>query len=100
DDPSGAVRARVFSSAGAPLTQDFLVNTTTPSMQAGPHVAALTDGRFVVTWSDFSQTGGDTSGTAVRAQVFNGDGSRSGTEFLVHTTTAGNQSSDVVAALP
>ncbi len=33
-------------------------------------MTALADGRFVVTWSDLSGSGGDASGYAIRAQVF------------------------------
>ena len=46
------------------------MNTATSSAQFDPAIAALPDGRVVVTWTDFSQTGGDTSSSAVRAQVF------------------------------
>jgi Ca2+-binding RTX toxin-like protein len=100
EDPSAAVRARLFSPTGAALTQDFLVNTTTLATQSAPMVTALAGGRFVVTWTDFSQSGADTSGHAVRAQIFNNDGSRAGSEFLVNTTTDGDQSGSFVAALP
>src|SRR6266536_2863194 len=42
-------------------------------------------------WTDHSQTGGDTSFGAVRAQIFNADGSRLGNELLVNTATMGSQ---------
>jgi hypothetical protein len=38
--------------------------------------ASLGDGRFVVTWSDLSQSGADTSGSAMRGQIFNADGGK------------------------
>ncbi len=50
---------------------EFLVNTTTASDQNVSSIAAMADGRFVVTWSDFSLSGGDTSGFAIRARIFN-----------------------------
>jgi Ca2+-binding RTX toxin-like protein len=100
EDPSAAVRARLFSSTGAALTQDFLVNTTTLATQSTPMVTALAGGRFVVAWTDFSQSGADLSGLAVRAQIFNNDGSRTGSEFLVNTTTDGDQTGCLMAALP
>ena len=78
---------------------EFLVNTTTQSNQYAPSITALADGRFVVTWTDTSQTGGDTSGYAVRAQLFNADGSQSGAEFLVNTTTLNIQLEPTITAL-
>jgi hypothetical protein len=62
-------------------------------------VTALSDGRFVVTWSDNSQSGGDTSGDAIRGQIFNADGSKRGGEFLVNTTTDNDQYGSAVTAL-
>lgn len=79
--------------------REFLVNTTTQSNQYAPSITALADGRFVVTWTDTSQTGGDTSGYAVRAQLFNADGSQSGAEFLVNTTTLNIQLEPTITAL-
>jgi Ca2+-binding RTX toxin-like protein len=100
DMSSAAIRARLFTSAGVPLAQDFVVNTTTESYQQAPQVTALTGGRFVVTWTDASQVGADLSGTAVRAQIFNQDGSRAGTEFVVNTAAIGREPNATLAALP
>lgn len=50
-------------------------------------------------WTDFSQTDGDTSLTAVRAQVFGTDGAKSGDEFLVNATTTNSQAQPAVTAL-
>src|SRR4051812_36494785 len=72
------VRARIFNPDGTPSGAEFLVNTTQASIQNYPAVAGLSDGRFVVAFADQSGAGpGDTSG-AVRAQLFNVDGSRAG----------------------
>ena len=100
DVSNAAIRAQVFNGDGTKSGGELLVNTTTPGVQFDPSITGLTDDRFVVAWTDFSQTGGDASGPAVRAQIFNGDGSRSGGEFLVNTTTAGNQQQSSIAALP
>ena len=99
-DTSGvAVRARVFNADGSTPGAEFLVNTTTAGLQSFPTITGLADGRFVVAWVDTSLTGGDISGEAVRAQVFNDDGSPSGAEFLVNTTTVGQQSEPSITAL-
>jgi RTX calcium-binding nonapeptide repeat (4 copies) len=93
------VYAQVFNANGSKSGAEFVVNTTTAD-QNFPSVAALADGRFVAAWEDYSSTGGDTSGYAVRAQVFNADGSKSGAEFLVNTSTTGNQTDPRITSLP
>jgi Ca2+-binding RTX toxin-like protein len=103
DTSGAAVRAQVFGAAGAKVGGEILVNTTTAGSQQVPHIAALPDGGFVISWQDLSQSGGDTSGSAVRAQVFTATGARVGGEILVNTTTAGDQgdlSEHQVTALP
>jgi hypothetical protein len=91
-DTSGwAVRGQIFNADGGKAGGKFLVNTTAADSQFNSAVTALGDGRFVVIWDDESQTGGDTSGWAVRGQIFNADGGKAGGEFLVNTTTDGDQ---------
>ena len=99
-DTSGtAVRAQLFNSDGGKSGTEFLVNSTTTADQSSPTVTALSDSRFLIAWTDSSQSGGDTSGTAVRAQLFNSDGSKSGTEFLVNSTITADQFDPAIAAL-
>jgi Ca2+-binding RTX toxin-like protein len=78
---------------------EILVNTATAGNQDNPRTVRLSDGRFVIVWRDFSMSGGDTSGAAIRAQVFNADGSRFGGEILVNTATTGDQWHPAIAAL-
>jgi hypothetical protein len=99
DTSSYAIRARIFNADGTPSVSEFLVNTTTFASQNASSVTALADGRFVVTFTDGSVTGGDTSGNAVRARIFNADGTPSGSEFQVNTTVFNNQYESSVAAL-
>jgi Ca2+-binding RTX toxin-like protein len=99
DTDGTAIRAQILNADGSKSGGELLVNTTTADFQVLPSVTALLDGSFVVTWTDFSQTGGDTSLTAVRAQLFSADGTKSGDEFLVNATTSGNQSQPTVTAL-
>ena len=99
DTSSAAVRAQVFNADGSKSGGELLVNTTTHADQSQPSITALADGRFVVAWADFSATGGDTSGWAIRAQIFDADGAKSGGEFLVNTTTASNQQEPSITAL-
>ncbi len=78
-DGSGfGIFARRYSSAGYPLGSEFQVNTATYSSQLNPDLAMDRYGRFVIVWQDISQ------GTyCIRAQRFNSDGSRQGSEFQV-----------------
>ncbi len=99
DSSSNAVRAQIFNADGTKSGAEFLVNTTTLNMQLDLAVTALSNGRFVVTFTDYSASTGDTSGAAVRAQVFNADGTKSGSEILVNTTTAGVQNDPDITAL-
>jgi Ca2+-binding RTX toxin-like protein len=89
----------MFKNDGSKDGGEFLVNTTTISEQHFPAITALTDGRFVIAWSDFSRTDGDTSYEAVRAQVFNANGTKDGKEFLVNTTTVDYQWGPAIASL-
>ena len=97
DTSSGAVRARLFDSSGTAQGNDFVVNTTTTGSQSRPEVSARSDGGFIVTWDDSSATGSDTSSLAVRAQAYDSTGTRDGSEFVVNTTTSGDQDDPTVA---
>jgi Ca2+-binding RTX toxin-like protein len=99
DASDSAIRARIFNADGSQSVPEFLVNTTTANDQSDSSVTALADGRFIVTWTDLSLSGGDTSGVAVRARIFNRDGTQSVPEFLVNTTTGGSQGLSSVTAL-
>ncbi|MGO4706000.1 cadherin domain-containing protein [Microvirga sp. 2MCAF38] len=95
---SGELRGQIFSGTGSPLLSSFTIGTTGPWQQSDPATTVLSDGRFVVTWVDSSATGGDTSGTSIRAQVFYADGRKYGTELLVNTSTAGDQIDPQISA--
>lgn len=99
DTSAYAIRGQLFNANGSKSGAEFLVNTTAAADQTGAHVTALTAGRFVVAWSDHSQSGADTSHYAVRAQVFNADGTRRGAELMVNTTTADYQGDPRLSAL-
>jgi RTX calcium-binding nonapeptide repeat (4 copies) len=93
------IKAQVFDANGDTSGADFLINTTTTGHQTQSTLAGLPDGRFVAAWRDSSQTGGDASGDAIRARVFNADGSNPGAEFLVNTTTTSDQSEPSITVL-
>ncbi len=99
-DTSGyGIKAQIYDSAGGRVGGEFLVNTATAGAQNAPSVATLATGGFVVTWTDASQTGGDTSSTSIKGQVFDALGSAIGTEFRVNSSTLNGQDSSSVTAL-
>jgi hypothetical protein len=98
-EENSGIRMRIFDARGKGGA-DIHVNTTVSGGQYQPKIAILADGKFVVSWDDEGATGGDTDGDAVRAQIYNRNGTKVGGEFIVNTTTAGNQDNTSIAALP
>jgi hypothetical protein len=89
-DGSGrGIYARRVSNTGAPLGDEFRVNTVTAGSQYLWHggVAAADDGRFVIVWG--SDDGGGLAG--VSGQRYDASGARVGGEFVVNAYTAGIQ---------
>ncbi len=67
---------------------DFIVNTYTPGKQYKPVPVALDDGGYLVV---YGSQGGDGSGSAIFAQRYDAQDHKVGHEFLVNTTTDGDQ---------
>jgi Ca2+-binding RTX toxin-like protein len=99
DQSGGAIRARIFNPDGTEAVAQFRVNTPFNGNQVDSHVAALAEGRFIVTWTDESGTGTDADQQAVRATIFNPDGTIFIAEFQVNTTTAASQRESSVTVL-
>lgn len=77
---------------------------TLSGTQDGVQVAAFADGSFVAVWTDDSLNGTavngeDTDGSAVRGQIFNADGTKRGSAFLINSTTGQDQLHPTVAVL-
>jgi hypothetical protein len=88
-DPSFAgILGRRYSSAGAPLTEAFRVNTTTSHHQRDPSVATDAAGNFVVVWSNAAD-----SGNNIRGQRYASTGAPLGTEFDVTSGTSDREPS-------
>ena len=86
-DGSGyGVFARRYNAAGRALGGELLVNGETNSSQGFPAVAMDAAGNFLVAWRS-----PDGSGFGIFAQRFDASGVRQGPEFLVNSTTEGNQ---------
>lgn len=90
---------RIMTPAGTFVTGELLASTASAGQQIRPDVAALQDGGFVIVWQDSGANGADTEGTAIRGQRFNAAGTKIGAQFLVNTTTAGDQTDPSVGVL-
>ena len=85
------------------LTNETRVNTTTAGDQydywwSVRTIAVQPDGGYVIVWIDAG--GNDGQGNGVYGQLFDASGAKVGSEFLVNTTTAGDQYSPSVAVAP
>jgi hypothetical protein len=96
DSAGDAVRANRRDGGGALIDEEFQVNTSEPSDQLNPAVAALEDGTFVVAWRSRGGLDGD---SGIFAKAFSAAGSRVSAELPVNTYTAGDQTHPAVAAL-
>jgi Ca2+-binding RTX toxin-like protein len=93
DSDDWAIKAQVFTAAGAKTGSEILVNTATQGTQANAQITSLANGGFVVTWTDYNEDD-------VKAQVFTAAGARIGSEILVNTATASSQQLPEITALP
>jgi Ca2+-binding RTX toxin-like protein len=94
DTSFNAVRAQRFDDAGAKLGGEILVNTTTTGNQNAPAIVGLSDGRFMIAWTDQSAGSWD-----INAQLYNADGTPSGSEFLVSGVFSLNQTAVTLTEL-
>ena len=99
-DGSGqGIAAQRFDATGATVDGVFVVNERTTNTQGEPDVIGLDDGRFVVSWRDFSGTV-DGSGDGTLAQIYSASGERQDGQFILNETIFSTQSSPELAALP
>ncbi len=87
DGSWGGVFAQLFNGNGSKIGSEFRVNTYTNNWQDRLSLTTLKEGNFVVTWD--SEQDGSSSG--IFAQLFDGNGNKIGSEFLVNTYTLNGQ---------
>jgi len=95
DGAANGIFGQRYSSSGAPVGAEFLVNTYTTASQSGAAVASDVAGNFVAVWVSDTQDG---SNLGVFGQRFASSGAPLGPEFRVNTFTTGNQFRAAVAA--
>jgi Ca2+-binding RTX toxin-like protein len=81
------VAFHLFDTSGNPVGGEVLSNITAAG---NPSVAGLNDGGFVITYQKTDPATGDPD-IGVVGQRYDSDGNKVGVEFLVNTTTDGNQ---------
>ena len=94
DGSGDGIYAQRFTADGTTAGSEFLVNTVTSMDQSNSSIAMDADGDFVITWTSSTQDG---SGFGIYAQRFNADGTAAGNEFVVNSTTTGDQSDSSIA---
>jgi Ca2+-binding RTX toxin-like protein len=94
-----AVKAQIFNASGNKIGSEFLVNTATTSSQDQPTITSLSSGGFVVSWASLSGQGGDASGRAIKAQIFDASGTKVGGELLLNTATLADQLQPTITSL-
>jgi Ca2+-binding RTX toxin-like protein len=87
---------RRYASDGSTSGADILVNSPTGKDSVNTSVTALLDGGWVVTWQ---ATDLDGDGSGIFQQHYASDGSSSGIETLVNTTTVAEQTDPSVTLL-
>ena len=99
DGSGSAIKAQVYDGSGQAVGGEFLVNSEAAGNQSAAAVTTLSDGSFLVSWTTSQPAPGGTL-SEVKARLFDAAGVPAGAEFLVNTTTIGNQSAASLAAAP
>ncbi len=96
DGDGFGIYSQLFGGSGTKIGSEFLANSYTTNYQRWPSVASFINGNFVVTWQSEGQDG---SSAGVYGQLFNGNGTKIGSEFQVNTYTTNDQDSPSAASL-
>lgn len=95
DGSDDGIYAQRYNSVGMPVGAEFRVNGTTVGAQIQPAIASLSDGGFVIAWSDQNADG---SSWGVFAQRFDALGVAQGSQFPINQTTLYDQGTPSIAA--
>jgi Ca2+-binding RTX toxin-like protein len=100
-DLSDDIRFALYDAFGNRLSPglDRLANTQLLSAQFEPKIAGLSNGGFVLVWTDAGEAGPDFDNRSIKAQVFNASGVKVGSEISVNTTFPLSQDEPSVTVL-
>lgn len=99
DTDGSAVRAQIFDAEGKKIGNEFLINKTTSRDQSQSAITVLSDGRFVVSYL-MAVLRGRIPPAPGSARRFSTRMAPPGNEFLVNTSTNGDQFASAVTAWP
>ena len=99
-ESAGGIRYQVFDYALNKIGAELALNSTVISSQVDVFLQSLQSGRVLATWGDHSGVGGDSSMSSIKGQLLDANGQKIGGEFLVNTTTAGDQIHSSAVAWP
>ncbi len=89
--------AQIYDENGNKIRGEFPINVNPEARQVSPQVTGLSDGGFVVVWTDWAQEGDGRSG--VFGQRYDANGDKVDDEFHINTTIDGFQSVEDIKAL-
>jgi Ca2+-binding RTX toxin-like protein len=93
------VRLQTFTATGVRVGTEVTVPNEGSNIQSAPVVTSLSDGRFVVTWTDRLASASADLGSYIRAQVYTAAGVASGDDFVVNAENRYNQDRPTVTEL-
>ena len=99
DQAGWGVWARVYSPAGEPLGNEFIVNTYTPGSQQQPVMKANPNGGFVVVYASQADIAPGAASYGIYLQFFDDAGHRVGQEMRINQLMVGDQSDPDIAFL-
>ncbi len=85
-----------YNSDGTMSGAEFQINTYTNGNQWAQSTTGLSSGGFIVTWMSHGQDGNQ---NGIYGQLYNADGTLSGTEFQVNSYIDGSQSYPFITSL-
>ncbi|MFG6439490.1 PKD domain-containing protein, partial [Roseateles sp. LKC17W] len=91
DGSGDGVYGQRFSASGAALGTEFRISTNSSNDQEFPHVEALSNGGFVVTWQDNVTPSADGSSWAQVGQFYGSNGAAVGANVVLNTSTTNGQ---------
>ncbi|NGX44196.1 MAG: hypothetical protein K1060chlam3_00361, partial [Candidatus Anoxychlamydiales bacterium] len=97
DGDLDGIYGQIFNADGTKNGSKFQINTWVNNSQEIPSIASFDNDNFVVTWQSGGGQDGDLIG--VFGQIFNADGTKSGSEFQINTYTINHQRRSSVASL-
>jgi len=84
DGDGSCVVAQIFNSNGQKKGDEFIVNTYTTGYQSCPDITYINNNRFIICWENSYPDWN------IYGQIFDFDGMKIGTEFMINTNTQDN----------